>query len=94
MHANKPKMAKKWEAHTPKGKKLPKKVKKKKKKTSRESFELLVDETLQLLFEEENEIQLGQSSNRTKMGATTGMTKGGDRPKHPKHKLKRRSRKK
>jgi hypothetical protein len=25
MHANKPKMAKKWEEHTPKGKKLPKK---------------------------------------------------------------------
>jgi len=30
--ANKPKMAKEWEAHTPKGKKLPKKVKKVKKK--------------------------------------------------------------
>lgn len=26
--ANKPKIAKEWEAHTPKGKKLPKKVKK------------------------------------------------------------------
>ena len=31
MHANKPEMAEKWEAHTPKGKKLPKKVKKKRK---------------------------------------------------------------
>jgi len=30
--ANKPKMAKEWEAHTPKGKKLPKKVKKVKNK--------------------------------------------------------------
>lgn len=30
--SHKPKMAKKWEAHTPKGKKLPKKVSKKKKK--------------------------------------------------------------
>ena len=28
MHANKPKMAKKWEKETPKGAKLPKKVKK------------------------------------------------------------------
>ena len=28
MHANKPKMADRWEKHTPKGKKLPKKVKK------------------------------------------------------------------
>jgi hypothetical protein len=27
MHANKPEMAKEWEAKTPKGKKLPKKVK-------------------------------------------------------------------
>lgn len=27
MHANKPEMAKEWEAHTPKGKKLPKKKK-------------------------------------------------------------------
>lgn len=26
MHANKPEMAKRWEEHTPKGKKLPKKV--------------------------------------------------------------------
>lgn len=31
MYANHPAMAKKWEAHTPKGKKLPKRVKKKKK---------------------------------------------------------------
>jgi len=31
MYANKPKMAKEWEAHTPKNKKLPKKAKKKKK---------------------------------------------------------------
>ena len=30
MHANKPKMAKKWESHTPKGKALPKKVSRKK----------------------------------------------------------------
>ena len=29
MYANKPKMAKKWEAHTPKSAKLPRKVKKK-----------------------------------------------------------------
>jgi len=28
MYANDPKMAEKWEEHTPKGKKLPKKVKK------------------------------------------------------------------
>lgn len=34
MHANKPKMAKKWEEHTPKDKALPVKVKKKKAKTS------------------------------------------------------------
>jgi hypothetical protein len=31
MYANDPSMAKKWEKHTPEGKKLPKKVKKKKK---------------------------------------------------------------
>lgn len=30
MFSNKPEMAKEWEAHTPKGKKLPKRVKKKK----------------------------------------------------------------
>jgi len=30
MYANDPEMAAKWEAHTPKGKKLPKKVRKKK----------------------------------------------------------------
>ena len=30
MYANDPKMAKRWEKHTPKGKWLPKKVKKKK----------------------------------------------------------------
>lgn len=32
MHANKPKMANEWESETPKGKKLPKRVKKKSKK--------------------------------------------------------------
>lgn len=32
MYANFPKMALEWEKHTPKGKKLPKKVKKKRKK--------------------------------------------------------------
>lgn len=32
MYANKPQMAKEWEAETPKGKKLPKKVKRKGKK--------------------------------------------------------------
>lgn len=31
MHATHPEMAKEWEEHTPKGKKLPKKVAKKKK---------------------------------------------------------------
>ena len=31
MHANKPEMAKKWEKHTPKGKKLPKRVSKERK---------------------------------------------------------------
>jgi len=30
MYKNKPELAKKWEAHTPKNKKLPKKLKKKK----------------------------------------------------------------
>lgn len=30
MYANDPEMAEKWEKHTPKGKKLPKKVRKKK----------------------------------------------------------------
>jgi len=32
MYANHPEIAKRWEAHTPKGKKLPKHVKKAKKK--------------------------------------------------------------
>jgi len=31
MYANKPEMAKEWQAETPKGKKLPKKLKKKRK---------------------------------------------------------------
>lgn len=35
LHANKPEVAKKFEAETPKGKKLPKKVKSKKPKGSR-----------------------------------------------------------
>ena len=39
MYANYPKMAKKWEKHTPKGKKLPEKIKKKRKKN--ESIELI-----------------------------------------------------
>lgn len=58
MHANKPEMAKKWEKHTPKGKKLPKKVKKKsskkkskKKKTKKESFIDILNDRL-VLFEE------------------------------------------
>jgi len=32
MYSQKPEMAKRWQAHTPKGKSLPKKAKKKKKK--------------------------------------------------------------
>jgi hypothetical protein len=32
MYSNKPQMAKEWDKHTPKGKKLPKKVKREKKK--------------------------------------------------------------
>ena len=98
VHINEPAMAKKWEEHTPKGKKLSKKVKKKKKrkKTRKESFEFVLDEILQVLFEEEIEIQLGQSSNRTKLGSTQGMIKGSSRPKHDakrpkKKKIKRRS---
>ena len=35
LHATKPKMAKKWEKKTPKGAKLPTKVKKRKKNTGR-----------------------------------------------------------
>ena len=35
MHAKKPKLAKKWEKKTPKGTKLPTKVKKRKKNTGR-----------------------------------------------------------
>jgi len=38
MYANEPEMAKKWEKHTPKGKKLPKKKRKKRKKTKNESI--------------------------------------------------------
>ena len=49
MYANKPKMAKRWEKHTPKGKKLPKK--KKKKKTLKNSFELQLNGALGLLNE-------------------------------------------
>ena len=46
------------------------------------NFESLVDKTLRILFEEEPEVQLGQSSNRTKLGATTSIIKGSARPKH------------
>ena len=46
MYANKPEMAKKWEKHTPKGKKLPKKVRKKKRKAS-ECFNKRVDAILE-----------------------------------------------
>lgn len=35
MHANKPKLAKEFEAHTPKGKKLPKKVSNRKQKKTK-----------------------------------------------------------
>jgi hypothetical protein len=44
MHANEPEMAKKWEKETPKGKKLPKKVKKK--KTKSESIDKIIDTAL------------------------------------------------
>jgi len=62
-------------------------------KNKTQSFELTLDASLQVLFEEEPEVQLGQSSNRTKMGATTSMIKGSERPKHP-NKPKRRLKKK
>jgi hypothetical protein len=45
MHARKPKMANRWEEHTPKGKKLPERVKKKKKNSS-ESIEAKLDRAL------------------------------------------------
>jgi len=49
MYARHPKIAKKWEKHTPKGKKLPKKIKKE--KTAKEAFELKIHNILELLFE-------------------------------------------
>lgn len=44
MHANEPEMATKWEKHTPKGKKLPKRVKKSKSKS--ESIEVRLQRAL------------------------------------------------
>lgn len=76
MHAKHPKIAKKWERHTPKGKKLPKKVKKKKKKkTSKESFVLKLDTALGLI--NESEPSNAQSTNQPNLGASKGPTKGG-----------------
>lgn len=63
-------------------------------KRETQSFESLLDASLRILFEEEPEIHLGQSSNRTKMGATTSIIKGGERPKHsgkPKRRPKKKS---
>ena len=39
MYAHDPQMAKKWEAHTPKGKKLPEKVKKRKNNDSTSRYQ-------------------------------------------------------
>lgn len=80
MYANKPKMAKKWEKHTPKGKKLPKKVKKKKKKkkTRRESFERLLDQALGLLGEEQSR---NEPTTRPVLGSKKGATKSSINPK-------------
>ena len=64
MHARHPKIAKRWEKHTPKGKKLPKKVKKK--KTKKESFELLVDLALELIEDDSTK------------GASTSVSKGAE----------------
>jgi len=49
MHANEPKMANRWEDHTPKGKKLPERVKKKKSKT--ESFDVVLGHALEVMCE-------------------------------------------
>lgn len=46
MFATHPKMAKKWQKHTPKGKKLPQHVKKKKRKRKSESIEVRIDKAL------------------------------------------------
>ena len=71
MYANKPKMAKKWEKHTPKGKKLPKKVKKKK-RVKKENFERLLDQALGLLDEEQSR---KEPTTRPVLGSKKGATK-------------------
>lgn len=77
MHANKPKMAKKWEKHTPKGKKLPKRKKKKKKykkkKTLKNNFEIQLDHVLGLINEDEFIVF---ESDAEDPQATTGVNKG------------------
>jgi hypothetical protein len=88
MHINEPEMAKRWEKHTPKGKKLPKRVKKK--KTRKEEFEYQIDLALKILMEEETEVDFGQSSKHTKLGATTGVNKT-NRPKHKRKNAKNSS---
>lgn len=77
MYAKHPEIAKKWEKHTPKGKKLPKKVKKKKtkkKKTRRESLEHKLDVAFGLI--KETESNEPQATSRPTLGATKGSSKG------------------
>lgn len=77
MHINKPKLAKKFEKHTPKGKKLPKYAKKKKVKSEgedvQESFISKLDQALGLF---EAKTSDPQATTHPQMGAKKGVKTG------------------
>jgi hypothetical protein len=82
MYANKPEMAKKWEKHTPKDKKLPKKQ-----KVLKDNFEVELDNALGLLNEDEElvfESNPSQDSDPDSLQSTKGARKGVRKgPKEP-----------
>lgn len=77
MHARHPKIAKRWEKHTPKGKKLPEKVQNDgADEDIEESFERKLNEVLGL---EEAAATDPQTTTRPRLGATRGASKGARR---------------
>lgn len=72
MHARHPEIAKRWEKHTPKGKKLPKYAKKK--HTLKDEFEHNLDMALGLVIESDS--LDSQASTSPALGASQTVVKG------------------
>ena len=72
LHAKHPKIAKKWEEHTPKGQKLPQKAHND--DEANESFEIKLNDALGLV--NEAECTDPQATTRPRLGAIKGVLKG------------------